>query len=144
MDMHYSTGNLDFLCGIAGATLIGGMQSRIDFVTNSPSVIQNGLATNFQFLTSPDSTRVVPSIDARLGVSYAILMGGCGILKCEAGYQAAAYINAVNQYSLSEVENTATVNLEGPMFGGVFLRTAVEQQSNFFVHGPYVKVSLEF
>jgi hypothetical protein len=93
-------------------------------------------------LTSADSTRAIPAIDAKLGASYSIPVGSFGILKCEAGYQAAVYINAVNQYSVSDVENSLTEPIEG--VAGVFLRSSLEYQSNFVVHGPYLKVSLDF
>jgi hypothetical protein len=52
------------------------------------------------------------------------------------------YINAINQFALSEVENSLTAPSEG--IAAVFLRTAVETQSNFFVHGPYVRFSFQF
>jgi len=142
MDVHYIAGNLDLLCGMAGTLLMGGMQSRINFVTSSPIDTAAGLTPNVQSLTSPDSTRVIPGIDARLGAGYAIPLGKFGILKFEAGYQAAAYIGAVNQYSLTEVENGVTLPYEGN--AAVFLRTAVEFQSNFLVHGPYGKFSWQF
>ena len=109
--MHYIAGRLDLLGGIAGSTLIGTRQSRIDFLTASPMAAAGGLIPNTQSLTSPDSTQVIPCIDAKLGASYAIPVGRFGILKCEAGYQAAVYINAVNQYSLSEVENKLTAHM---------------------------------
>jgi hypothetical protein len=143
MDMHYIAGRLDLLGEIAGSTLIGTRQSRIDFLTASPMATAGGLVPNIQSLTSPDATQVVPCIDGRLAASYAIPVGRFGILKCEAGYQAAVYINGVNQYSLSEVENHLTT-MDGEGTTAVFLRTAVELQSNFLVHGPYVKFSLQF
>jgi len=93
-------------------------------------------------LTSPGSTRVIPGIDAKLGGSYTIPVGNFGIFKCEAGYQAAVYFDAVNQFSLTEVVSTTTDPFEGR--SSVFLRTAVEFQSNFVVHGPYVRFSLQF
>ncbi len=143
MDVHYVSGNLDLLCGLAGTTLIGGMQSNIDFLTSSPTFTVAGVEVpNTQSLTSPPSTRVIPGIDARLGASYAIPLGRFGVLKCEAGYQAAAYLGAVNQYSLTEVQNSLTLPYEGN--AAVFLRTAVEYQSNFLVHGPYGRLSLQF
>ena len=86
---------------------------------------------------------MIPAIDTRLGGSYAIPVGRIGTLRCEAGYQAAVYFNAINQFSLTEVEN----NLPLQIFEGTastFLRTAVELQSNFLVHGPYLKISLQF
>jgi hypothetical protein len=136
IDMHYLAGNLDLLGEIAGSTLAGSRQSRIDFVTTSS---QTQFNANGQFLTSPEVTQVIPCLDAKLGASYAIPVGKFGTFKCEAGYQAAVYINAVNEYSLSEVYNTQTIPFEGT--AAVFLRTAVESQSNFLVHGPYVKFS---
>ncbi len=143
MDLHYLAGNLDLLCGIAGSTLIGGMQSHINFVTSSSTLVATGITTpNPQSFTSPDSTRVIPGINARLGASYSIPVGGFGVLRCEAGYQAAVYIAAVNQYSLSEVSNSLTAPYEGT--AAIFMRTAVEFQSNFLVHGPYGKISLQF
>ncbi len=142
IDLHYIVGNFDLLGGIAGSILVGQMQGHIDFFSLSPTVAANGLALNSQSLTSPDTTKVIPAVDARLGASYAIPIGQSGILKCEAGYQAAAYIGAINQYSLSEVSNPVSPLFEGN--AAVFLRTAVEYQSNFLVHGPYGKLSLQF
>ena len=142
IDLRYVTGNLGLLGQIAGSTIIGTRQSRIDFLTFSPQTIAAGFPTNPQFLTSPDMTQVVPCIDAKLGASYAFPVGKSGTLKCEAGYQAAVYFNAINQYSLTEVENTAIMNFEGT--AAVFLRSAVEMQSNFLVHGPYAKISFQF
>jgi hypothetical protein len=147
LGLHYTAGNLELLGGIAGSTLIGTRQSHIDFIANSPTDALAGLTPNSQSLTSPNSTQVIPCIDARLAVSYATPLGKIGILKCEVGYQAAVYINAINQYSLTEVENSITADKSGtPETTGsaVFLRTAVESQSNFLVHGPYLKLSFQF
>jgi hypothetical protein len=142
MDVHCLCGNLDFLGEIAGSALLGTRQSRVDFSTSSPQTTAAGITPNFQTLTSADATQVIPAIDAKLGASYAIPVGKCGCLKCEAGYQAAAYIGAINQYSLSGVENSDTIHAEGTQ--SVFLRTAVELQNNFLVHGPYVKFTWHF
>jgi hypothetical protein len=147
MELHYLAGNLDLLGGIAGAALIGTRQSHIDMFASSPANTLAGLTPNFQSLSSPNSTQVIPCIDARLAASYAVPLGDSAILRCEVGYQATVYINAINQYSLSEVENSLTADQPGtPETTGstVFLRTAAEYQSNFFVHGPYLRLSLQF
>jgi hypothetical protein len=147
IELHYVAGNLELFGGIAGSALIGTRQSHIDFFAGSPLDALAGLTPNFQVLTSPSLTQVIPCIDAKLAARYAIPLGNCGILKCEAGYQAAVYLGAINQYSLSEVENNLVADKAGtPETTGsaVFLRTAVEYQSNFFVHGPYVTFSLQF
>ena len=147
MGLNYVNGNFELLSEIAGSALIGTRQSRIDFFANSPTNALAGLTPNFQFLTSPSTTQVIPCIDARLAASYAVPLGNFGILRCEAGYQAAVYINAINQYSLSEVENHLVADHPGTAEttgSAVFLRTATETQANFLVHGPYLKLSLQF
>ena len=144
---RYGAGRLELLGGIAGSTLIGSRRSHMDFFAMSPSNTLAGLTPNVQSLTSPSSTEVIPCMDAKAGASYAIPIGNSGILKCEVGYQASVYVDAINQYSLTEVENNLTANKpQTPETTGsaVFLRTAVEYQSNFFVHGPYLKISFQF
>ena len=142
MDLHYVARRLDLFGEIAGSALMGTRQSGLDFITNSPTAAANGLVPNTQSFTSPDTTQVIPCIDGKLGVSYAIPVGKMGTLKCAMGYQAAVYINAINQYSLTEVENTLTM----PYLGNtaVFVQSAVQNQSNFFVQGPILKLDLTF
>jgi hypothetical protein len=56
-------------------------------------------------------------------------------------------MNAINQYSLTEVENSLTADQSGTpetTASAVFVRTALEFQTNFLVHGPYVRFSLQF
>ena len=141
-DVGWVAGNLDLVGGIAGSALIGRRESSIDFLTASPQTAAGGLPLNAQSLTSPNTTQVIPGIDARLGAGYSIPVGRFGVLRCEGGYQAAVYFGAVNQYSLTEVENNFTQNDEGT--AATFLRTAVEVQRNFLVHGPYVKFIFQF
>lgn len=143
MDMHYLAGNLDLVGGIAGAILMGTRRSGIDFFTAGPQDAAAGIAVNAQSLTSPSATQAIPAIDAKLGGSYVIPLGRFGLFKCEAGYQAAVYFNVINQYSLSEVENNLPLQIEEGT-AATFLRTAMELQSNFMVHGPYLKFSLQF
>lgn len=142
MEAHYLAGNFDLLGDIAGAALIGTRSGRIDFTTSSSRTRVQGVPVNEQSLTAPDATPVVPCIDAKLGASYSLPAGRLGIFKCEAGYQAAAYIDAVTHFALTEVGNPMTGLDEGVK--AVFLRTAHEVQSNFLVHGPYVKFSWNF
>ncbi len=142
MDMHYSAGNFDLLAGIAGAALIGTRASSLDMLTVSPLAAANGSPLNGQFITSPDTTQVIPCTDVRMAASYGYPVGTIGILRCEVGYQAAVYMNVINQFFLTEVENSLTGPYQGT--AAVFVRSAVESQTNFFVHGPYVKLCFEF
>jgi hypothetical protein len=134
---QYEWSNIQFLGEIAGAALVGRSESSIDFSTSSPVVAGSGIPSpNNQALTSPDATQVVPSIDGRLAVAYAFPPTAYGQFKIEAGYEAAVYFNAINQYSLTQV---ATPPVVGTV--GVFLATETHLQSNFTVQGPYVTAS---
>jgi hypothetical protein len=147
MGLHYLAGNLDLLGNIGGGTILGPRRSHMEFYANSPTNAAQGLIPNGQYLLSPTSTQAIPFIDAKLGGSYSIAIGRFGTLKCEAGYQAAVYINAINQYALTEVENSLTADAPGkPETTGsaVFLRSAAEYQSNFLVHGPYLSFTFQF
>lgn len=141
MDVQYTAGRFGLVGGIAGMALAGSMQSRIDWATSSPLVVAAGITPpNSQFLTSPTITTIIPGIDTKLGASYAIPVGKRGTLKCEAGYQAVAYVNAISQYSVTEVVT--------PPFAattvGVYLRSESVTQSNFYAHGPYLNFALQY
>lgn len=134
MKGQYAIGEFQFIGEVAAAALIGTAHSRIDFSTTSPA-----LAGNNQSLTSPNATRVIPSIDARLAAAYTFPPGNYGLFKIEAGYRAAVYFDAVNQYSLTQVPTSLMLP---PV--GVFLATAQHLQSNFTDQGPYVTGSWLF
>jgi hypothetical protein len=135
MEARCARGNFDLLGEMAGTLLIGGMQSRIDFTATSPEFPD----PNNQSLTSPNATQVVAGIDTRLGGAYTFAVGNCRRFRIEAGYQAAVYFQAVNQYSLSEVVTPPPVQSVG-----VFLRTQDHLQGNFTVHGPFLSGCLMF
>jgi hypothetical protein len=68
-----------------------------------------------------------------LGGSYSFPLGN-GCFKVEAGYQAVAYVNAINSYSLTQVATPPVVSGVG-----VFFATAQHTQSTFTAHGPYLQ-----
>ncbi len=134
MKGQYALGDFQLIGEVAGAALIGSAQSRIDFTTVSPV-----LGVNNQSLTSPNATRIVPSIDARLATAYTFAPSSYGLFKVELGYKAAVYFNAVNEYSLTNVPTSLTLP---PV--GIYLATQQHLQSNFTDHGPYVTASWAF
>jgi hypothetical protein len=135
---QYAVGNFEFFGEAATAGLIGISQTRIDFSANSTAA--PGLAQpNNQSLTSPNATQVVPGFDAKLGTAYAFTPGSYGQFKVEVGYQAAIYMNAVNQYALSQVAVPPA-----PASVGVFLATAEHLRNTFTTHGPYLTGSWAF
>lgn len=131
---QYALGDFQLIGEVAGAALIGTAQSRIDFTTVSPA-----LGINNQSLSSPNATRIVPSIDTRLATAYTFAPTSYGLFKVEVGYKAAVYFDAVNQYELTNVPTSLTLP---PV--GIYLATQQHLQSNFTNHGPYVTASWSF
>ena len=135
MKGQYAMGDFQLIGEVAGALLIGTEQSRINFTTVNPNL--SG-PTN-QFLASPNATRVIPSIDARLATAYAFPPGYYGQGKVEAGYRATVYFDAISQYSLTNVPTSLTLPPTG-----VYLATAEHFRSTFTTHGPYLTASWLF
>ena len=135
MKGQYAIGDLQFIGEVAGAALIGIEQSRINFTTVAPALA----GPNNQSLTSPDSTRVVPSIDAKLATAYNFAPSAYGQFKVEVGYRAAIYFNAISEYSLTQVPTSLTLPPTG-----IYLATQEHLRSNFTNHGPYVTASWLF
>ena len=131
---QYSLGDFQLIGEVAAAALIGSAQSLIDFTTISPA-----FGINNQSLTSPNATRVVPSIDARLATAYAFAPNAYGMFKVEAGYKVAVYFDALNQYELTNVPTSLTLP---PI--GIYLATQQHLTSNFTNHGPYVTARWSF
>lgn len=131
---QYGIGDFQFIGEVAAAALVGTSQSRIDYTTLSPAF---GLSS--QYLASPDATRVVPSIDARLATAYTFAPNSLGLFKVEAGYKAAVYFDAVNAYAVTQVPTGLTLP---PV--GIYLATQQHLLSNYTNHGPYVTASWAF
>jgi len=131
---QYALGDFQLIGELAGAALIGTAQSRIDFTTVSPA-----LGINIQSLTSPNATRVVPSIDTRLATAYTFAPSAYGLFKVELGYKAAVYFDAVNQYALTNVPTSLTLP---PV--GIYLATQQHLLSDYINQGPYVTASWSF
>lgn len=133
-------GNFDLLSEFAGSLLIGRNHSRIDFEATSPLLGGLGITPpNSQSLTSPDAMQVVPSLDAKLGGGYTHTARNGGVFRVEAGYQMAVYMNAINDYDLTEVTTPPVAQSVG-----VYLRTAEHVQSDFTLHGPYFSASWSY
>lgn len=131
---QFGIGDFQFIGEMAGAVLIGTAQSGMDFTTLSPAF---GLSS--QYISSPNATRVVPSIDGKLATSYTFAPTAYGLFKIETGYKAAVYFDAVNSYALTQVPTSLTLP---PV--GIYLATQQHQLSNFTNHGPYVTASWAF
>ena len=123
---QYAFGDFQLLGEFAGAGLIGNSRASLNFLTITP-----GIGINNQALTSPNSTQVIPSVDAKLATAYSFPPSNYGQFKLELGYQAAVYFNVVSQYSLTQIPTT-----NPPV--GVFLATQLRTETNFTDQGPYL------
>jgi hypothetical protein len=137
---EYFVDRFQFFGEAAAAGLIGTMQSRIDFSATSPIAAGLGVPQpNNQALTSPNATQVVPSFDARLGAAYSFPPSNFGRFKLEVGYQAAIYMNVINQYAITQVAAPPVASVTG-----VFLETQQHLQNNFTTQGPYMTANWLF
>jgi hypothetical protein len=134
MEGQYALGDFRLIGELATAALVGTEQSSINFTTVSPVA---GL--NNQVLTSPNATRVIPNIDARLAAAYIFPPSLYGVFKVEVGYRASVYLDAVSQYTLTQVP---TMLILPPT--GIYLATQLHSQSSFVDQGPYVTAKWAF
>ncbi|ABD86182.1 Lpg1974 family pore-forming outer membrane protein [Rhodopseudomonas palustris] len=132
---QYSLGSFDFSGEIGGAALIGTMQSRVDYLTVKPALAQ----PTVQYLASPNATRVIPSVNARLATAYNFAPTAYGLFKVEVGYQAAVYFDAVGEYAVTQVPTSLVLPPNG-----VYLATAQHLTSNFTTHGPFMTAKWQF
>jgi hypothetical protein len=131
-----------------GATtlLTGSMHSKTSYIGSAPELLTvYGQTQNYQTIKDQRVYQVVPGFDAKLGVNYERAFDTerffkhlKGLLKLEAGYQAAVYINAISQYlpgTLVQGESLDT--------GGVFVATINHTLSNYSVQGPYAQLRVQ-
>jgi hypothetical protein len=131
----YTLGDFQFIGEAAGAALIGTQQSRIDIATLNPTLA----GVNTQFLSSPNATRVIPSIEAKLAAAYTFAPSSYGLFRVEAGYRAAVYFDAVSEYAMTQVPTGLTLPPNG-----IYLATQQHLQTSFTDQGPYLKASWLF
>ena len=131
LDTSYHLGNCFGVVGhVAGALLVGNTKndnSQQNFalaITPTP-----GTVFTSQVNTSSDSvTRVVPALDAKLGLDYTYIFENQSMLSLEAGYQWTQYIDAVDRLS-----NTAVA--------GVGVGAVTRTTSSIGFDGPYLTLN---
>lgn len=129
-----------FVGKAAASALIGSSYAKTAYISSAQQLkVVNGQNTNYQTIQDNNITQVIPGFDAKLGLIYKHGFSNCTILTLEGGYQAAVYINAINQYLPASL--VAGQPLET---GSIFVATMSHTQSNYSVQGPYVTVALQF
>ncbi len=124
----------------AASALIGSSYAKTAYISSAQELkVKYGQNTNYQTIEDSNLYRVIPGFDAKLGVFYKRTLGNCSLLKLEGGYQAAVYINAINQYLPASL-------VPGTPFetGSIFVETMSHTQSNYSVQGPYLTVAVQF
>jgi hypothetical protein len=92
-----------------------------------------------QGIRDKDNAQVIPGFDGKLGLSYEHVFNQNAVVSIQGGYEAAVYINAVNQYAPATIVQT-TASLDQ----GLYVATMKHTQSNYVVHGPFLKFALKF
>ena len=138
---QYNWNDFQVLGKLGAGLLIGTQQSRYTETTTCttgcvPALTYNGssIANNHQTYSSPNTTQVIPTLDAKVAAAYAFAPTIYGQFKLELGWQAATYFNTVSQYTLTslcpcDIPNATT---------GIYLATGQHSLNNFTVQGPYV------
>lgn len=121
---------------IGTSVLTGTLKAVTNYESFSPVINDLGIEEGKQSIKADNSTRVVPSVDARLGASYTHPFGVNSLFKLEAGYQATSYINAIRAYHPNSVVSDIAT-------GSVSVATMGRNESNFAVSGPYVTVNVK-
>ncbi|MDP2298161.1 MAG: Lpg1974 family pore-forming outer membrane protein [Pseudolabrys sp.] len=128
-------GQFEFIGELAAAALIGTEKSSLAVTTINTTMA----GPNNQSLTSPDSTRVVPSMDAKVAAAYKFAPSDYGQFRVELGYRASVYFDAVSRYEITQVPTSLTLPPNG-----IYLSTQDHVRSNFTSHGPYLTASWLF
>jgi hypothetical protein len=125
----------------AVSALIGYSYAKTSYTSSSQELqALFNQSSNYQTIIDKRIEHVVPGIDAKLGVFYKRDINNCTSFSLEAGYQAAVYVNAIQQYLPGTL-----VSEDTPLqSGGIFVGTMSHTQSNYSVQGPYLTAAVQF
>lgn len=137
---NYSLGHGWGLLGEGAASLlIGSSYSKTFYVSSAKQLlVVYGQTSNSQFIKDQNVTQVIPGLDAKLGLNYSHALRNNMLVTVKAGYQAAVYINAINQYLPGTLVSGSPLES-----GGIFVATMNHTQSNYSVQGPFLEATLE-
>jgi hypothetical protein len=117
IDQHLmGSGVLEGSDGVTGIVILDGSQTDHEPAFPLPAFSLDQTVNNHH----PKETRVVPNIEAKLGLDYTYLFCNCSrtALTVEAGYQVSHYFNAIDKFDLlnpiSGFNNTLDVSFDGP------------------------------
>lgn len=123
---------------LAGAIYVGSQQPNTYTVGSGTILANAGILENHQSISHKSYIQAVPAVEAKLGLKYSRQYDSRQFA-LEAGYQAAVYINALQNY----VPSTYVPGSLGIVSGSVFLQSLLKTTDSFSVDGPYVTASLK-
>jgi hypothetical protein len=123
---------------MAASALIGYSYAKTNFISSAPFLLAvYNQTVNNQFISDQNVKQVIPALDGKLGVSYKHDFMKGTKLKVAAGYQAAVYVNALNEY----LPETLVPGISTET-GGIFVQTMKQRLSNYSVQGPFLSVTV--
>jgi hypothetical protein len=127
-------------CGLA----IGQQTNGTTFESDSPFLIANNIPEpNKQTTTVPHRTQLIPSFEERLGFSY-VRTCDCWKVKCEVGYLAQIYLNAVQTIDMTAPQVPPSILPGTVPDAGVYAVGFERTLSNFMVTGPFISLAFDF
>lgn len=137
---NYNMANgFGFLGEAAISALIGSSYAKTTYTSSAQQLEalyhQN---INHQFIKDQNVTQVIPGLDAKLGVNYKQRLQNGMVLTVQGGYQAAVYVNAINQFIPGSLVLGTPIST-----GGIFVATMRHTQSNYSVQGPFLEAMLQ-
>ena len=148
---QYNWHDFEFIGKLGAGLLVGVQQSQWNLLTtctdgcpsqltydksNDRLLSSSGgqIIGNSQAYTTPNTTQVIPTLDAKLATAYAFAPTSQGQFKVELGWRAATYFNTVSQYTVTNV--VPAFSLDTPT--GIYLASGQHSLNNFTVQGPYI------
>lgn len=123
---------------IAGSILYGRMQpAQYQFTGTSIELILAGINVNYEGLSNPSVSQLVPALDMKIGLNYTVIKKQTYDVGFELGYMGALYVDALSSYET----NTNVIALDS---GSLSTSSAKHTQSNFSIGGPYFTVNIRW
>ena len=116
-------------------------EARVITSVQSPLFAQlSEQITDSASIESADVTRVVPSLDAKLGLNYSYQFDCDSVVTVEGGYKVTQYIDAVDRLDTSSGQQATPQSFIG---GSGSSAIATRNTSNVGFSGPYVKLAVK-
>lgn len=145
VDLNYQLGDgFGVRAKTTATAAIGRVTRQDDFNSRATDPISRELKYNNQFLSAPNSTRVVPGLDAQVGVNYTHTMNNDDSVTVELGYRGAAYVNSISSVQPSSLVQRGTTAVPEFVTGVMAINSTSITDSTFSFNGPYLTLDFNF